>query len=38
MVNKIISSLSVNKAVLIYKFFKVGFKFHNGQGAPFIEI
>jgi hypothetical protein len=38
MVNKIISSLSVNKAVLIYKLFKVGFKFHNGQGAPFIEI
>lgn len=38
MVNKIISSLSINKAVLIYKFFKVGFKFHNGQGIPFIEI
>ena len=38
MINKIISSLSVEKVVLIYKFFKVGFKFHNGQGTPFIEI
>ncbi len=38
MVNKIIGRLSVNRVAIIYKFFKVGFKFHNGKGAPFIEI
>jgi hypothetical protein len=38
MVNKFIAGLSVNKAIFIYKFFKVGFKFHNGQGSPFIEV
>ena len=38
MFNKIIGKMSVNKAIFIYKFFKVGFKFHNGQGAPFIEL
>lgn len=38
MINKIISGLSVEKVTLIYKFLKVGFKFHNGQGTPFIEI
>jgi len=38
MFNKIIGSLSIKKATFIYKIFKVGFKFHNGQGFPFIEI
>ncbi|MGK0468123.1 MAG: hypothetical protein ACJAX4_003443 [Clostridium sp.] len=38
MVNKIIASLSINKATFFYKFFKIGFKFHNGQGVPFKEI
>jgi len=38
MVNKIISGLSIHQATLIYKVFKIGFKFHNGQGSPFIEI
>lgn len=38
MFNKIIGGLSIKKAVFIYKFFKVGFKFHNGQGVPFLEI
>lgn len=35
---KIIGSLTVNNAALIYKFFKIGFKFHNGVGTLFIEI
>jgi hypothetical protein len=38
MVNKIIGSLSVNKAIIIYKLFKVGFKFHNGQGTLFVDL
>jgi hypothetical protein len=38
MVNKIICKLSVRQASVIYKIFKVGFKFHNGQGTAFIEI
>lgn len=38
MIYKIIGCLSVSKATLIYKFFKIGFKFHNGEGTPFIEI
>ena len=38
MVNKIICCMSVNKVTLIYKLFKVGFKFHNGKGEAFIEI
>ena len=38
MIYKIIGALTVNKATLIYKFFKIGFKFHNGVGTPFIEI
>ncbi|OPJ59799.1 hypothetical protein CLCHR_32570 [Clostridium chromiireducens] len=37
MVNKIVSRLSIRQANVIYKFFKIGFIFHNGQGAPFIE-
>jgi len=38
MINKIIASLSVNKAILFYKYFKVGVEFHNGQASPFIEV
>ena len=38
MINKVISRLSINMVSVLYKYFKVGFKFHNGQGAPFIEI
>jgi len=38
MIYKIIGCLTVSKAALIYKFFKIGFKFHNGKGVLFIEI
>lgn len=38
MINKIVSKLPINIASLLYRFFKVGFKFHNGRGTPFIEV
>jgi len=38
MVNKIVCRLSIRQANVIYKFFKVGFIFHNGQGSPFIDV
>lgn len=38
MVKKIVNKMSINKAILFYKLFRVGFKFHNGKGTPFIEI
>ena len=38
MVNKIVCRLSIHQASVIYKFFKVGFIFHNGQGSAFIEV
>lgn len=38
MINKIVCRLSIRQASVIYKFLRVGFIFHNGQGAPFIEI
>jgi hypothetical protein len=38
MFNKIVCNLSVQNANIIYKFLKIGFKFHNGQPNPFIEI
>jgi hypothetical protein len=38
MISKIICRLSIHGASLCYKYLRVGFKFHNGQGAPFVEI
>lgn len=38
MLNKIISRLSVQRANMLYKVFKVGFKFSNGQPKVFIEM
>lgn len=38
MINKVFSRLSINVVSILYKYFRVGFKFHNGQSTPFIEI
>lgn len=38
MLNRIISRLSIQKANMLYRIFKIGFKFHNGQPKVFIEM
>jgi hypothetical protein len=38
MLNQLISYLSIDTIYKIYKISKIGFKFHNGRGAIFIEI